>query len=142
MIAIIAICALLAFTLLIFYTAYAMGFKRNAYTPKTKSDPSSKMRISFSDTIKAGIDFANSAPSERVYIKSDDGLRLCARFYKGNLKKLIILFHGYRSTAEHDFGNALEWYLSQGLNVLLVDQRAHSNSEGKYITFGLKERYD
>ena len=142
MIAILAICALLAFTLLIFYTAYAMGFKRNAYTPKTKSDPSSKMRISFSDTIKAGIDFANSAPCERVYIKSDDGLRLCARFYKGNLKKLIILFHGYRSTAEHDFGNALEWYLSRGLNVLLVDQRAHSNSEGKYITFGLKERYD
>lgn len=47
MIAIIAICALLAFTLLIFYTAYAMGFKRNAYTPKTKSDPSSKMRTAF-----------------------------------------------------------------------------------------------
>lgn len=29
-----------------------------------------------------------------------------------------------------------------GLNVLLVDQRSHGESEGRLITFGVKERRD
>lgn len=29
-----------------------------------------------------------------------------------------------------------------GFNVLLVDQRAHGESEGKYLTFGVNERFD
>lgn len=141
-IAFIVVCALIIFTFIILYSSFVMGFKRKAYLPKTESDPSSQMRISFSSTIKEGIDFANSAPFERVSIKSEDGLTLYAKYYKGNSKRLVIMFHGYRATAEHDFGNALKWFASLGFNVLLVDQRSHSNSEGKYITFGLKERFD
>lgn len=61
---------------------------------------------------------------------------------KTNSNKVIILFHGYRSSAKRDFSLAVKIYLEMGLNVLLVDQRAHGNSEGKLITFGVKESRD
>ena len=52
------------------------------------------------------------------------------------------MFHGYRSIAENDFAGIFSYYYELGYNILLVDQRAHGRSEGKYITFGIKERFD
>ncbi len=89
------------------------------------------------------IDEALKIPYEELYIKSFDGLRLFGRYYevtKG--APLQILFHGYRSNAIRDFSGGLQFYLDLGLNVLLVDQRAHGKSHGKAITFGVLERYD
>ena len=53
-----------------------------------------------------------------------------------------ILFHGYKSSAERDFCGGLREGIDGGFNVLLVDQRAHGESEGKYLTFGVNERFD
>ena len=52
------------------------------------------------------------------------------------------MLHGYRSGAERDFCGGLKFGIDSGFNVLLVDQRAHGKSEGKCLTFGIKERYD
>jgi fermentation-respiration switch protein FrsA (DUF1100 family) len=49
--------------------------------------------------------------------------------------------HGFHST-QKDFVCAVDFFLSLGYNVLLAAQRAHGESEGKWITFGAKERYD
>ena len=74
---------------------------------------------------------------------SFDGLKLYARYYDcGRKDKVIILFHGYRSMSRVDFGLVIKVYMDDGYNVLLVDQRAHGKSEGKYIGFGALERYD
>jgi len=74
---------------------------------------------------------------------SFDGLKLYARYYEcGKKDKVIILFHGYRSMSRVDFGSVIQVYLDEGYNVLLIDQRAHGKSEGKYIGFGALERYD
>jgi pimeloyl-ACP methyl ester carboxylesterase len=54
----------------------------------------------------------------------------------------MIFFHGYRSSSSRDFSCALKMYMNLGFNVLLVDQRAHGRSEGKLITFGIKESRD
>ena len=54
----------------------------------------------------------------------------------------IILFHGYRSHHLQDFAGIYGYYHSIGLNLLLVRQRAHGESGGKYITFGVRERRD
>ena len=54
----------------------------------------------------------------------------------------IILFHGYHSHHLQDFAGIYEYYHSIGLNLLLVRQRAHGESGGKYVTFGVKERLD
>ena len=87
---------------------------------------------------------ALSVPYEDVFITSFDGLRLHAKFYAASERKapVQIMFHGYKSSAERDFCGGLREGIDGGFNVLLVDQRAHGESEGKYLTFGVNERFD
>lgn len=88
-------------------------------------------------------EYLNSQHFEFVEIKSYDNLKLVAKYFeKEKSNKIIIMFHGYRSIAENDFAAQAKWYYENGYNVLLVDQRSHGKSEGKYITFGTKEKYD
>ncbi len=95
------------------------------------------------DRIMLGREYIKSLPYENVYITSHDGLRLRARYYdNGNPKKVILFAHGYKSNGEHDFSCAFEPYKNQGFDFLLIDQRAHGESEGEYICFGTKERFD
>ncbi len=89
------------------------------------------------------INEALKMPYEEVYIKSFDGLRLFGRYYEtAKGAPVQMLFHGYRSNAIRDFSGGLQFYMGLGFNVLLVDQRAHGQSEGKAIAFGVLERYD
>lgn len=89
------------------------------------------------------IDELNRIPFEQVYITSHDGLQLAARYYHvADGAPLDIAVHGYRGTALRDFCGGTPFCLRCGHNVLLIDQRAHGLSEGKTITFGIKERYD
>lgn len=93
--------------------------------------------------VRRGAEFIRSSPSEEVFIKSHDGLRLHGLLISAdNAKATVILFHGFRSFAEFEFSSIAEKYHKRGYNLLLVTQRAHGKSEGKYITFGLEERYD
>lgn len=81
--------------------------------------------------------------AEEVTIESFDGLKLCGTWLAAeNPKGTIILAHGYRSCKLVEFGMVLDFYRSYGLNILLPDQRAHGKSEGKIITFGVKECQD
>lgn len=78
-----------------------------------------------------------------VWTQSHDGLKLHAHWVPADDPKgTVILAHGYRSTKLLDFGMVLELYHNLGLNLLLIDQRSHARSEGKYITFGVLESRD
>lgn len=78
-----------------------------------------------------------------VYITSYDGLRLYAQWVPAeNPRGTVLLAHGYRSTKLLDFGVAFEIYHEMGLNLLIPDQRSHGKSQGKFITFGVKESRD
>ncbi len=78
-----------------------------------------------------------------ITTQSKDGLHLYARYIPAkNAKGTIILAHGYRSSPYVDFSMALDYYHNLGLNMILPDQRSHGKSEGKYITFGVKEWED
>lgn len=80
---------------------------------------------------------------EYVTIKSYDGLTLSGRYYAiQENAPLIIVFHGYRSAALRDCAGGFALGLKWGYNVLAVDQRSHGRSEGRVISFGIKERYD
>lgn len=97
----------------------------------------------FLPEIRRGAEFIKSLPSEDVFIVSCDGLRLHGRLLCAeNAKATVILFHGFRSFPEFEFATVAEKYHNIGYNLLLVTQRAHGKSEGKYITFGLEERFD
>ena len=88
-------------------------------------------------------EWLNEYPRKFVSITSDDGLLLeGALFEKENSKKLLIAFHGYTSEGQKDYIVQAKYYLENGFNVMLVDQRAHGNSAGKYVGFGVLDSED
>ncbi len=88
-------------------------------------------------------EWAETVHSEELRITSGDGLRLYATWFPAeNACKTVVCLHGYLSNGYNDFGSLLKFYHDAGLNVLLVDQRAHNRSEGRHIGFGVLERYD
>ena len=86
---------------------------------------------------------AEAVPFEEVGIRSRDGLKLYGRYYHiADGAPLMLLFHGYHGFALRDFAGAHKIARENGLNMLVVDERAHGRSEGHTIAFGVKERYD
>lgn len=80
---------------------------------------------------------------EDVWIKSDDGLKLHATWFpQDEQKKVVICFHGYTSKGMSDYIGLSGYYMKRGYSMLLVDERAHGESEGKYIGFGCLDRRD
>ncbi len=104
--------------------------------------PVNKPLEKYKDVIRKGIEYNLSAPHKLVHTVSFDGLKLSARYYDNGFDRTVILFHGYRSSAVRDFSCAVKMYKNFGFNVLLCDQRSHGNSEGRLITFGIKESRD
>jgi len=81
--------------------------------------------------------------AQDIYTTSYDGLKLHGLWIPAeNPKGTMILAHGYRSTKLCDFGMAFPYYHELGMNILVPDQRSHGKSEGRYITFGVKESRD
>ena len=95
------------------------------------------------ENIVIGDKFLKENPSQELEIESFDGLKLRGAWVPAeNPKGTILLAHGYRSSKLVDFSLAFGMYHTLGMNILLPDQRAHGKSEGKYITFGVKESRD
>lgn len=94
-------------------------------------------------TIRAVKEWLAGQPQEDVWVTSDDGLRLFGKFFPcGNSKKTVICFHGYTSEGMNDYSTLAKFYLDNGYNLMIVDQRAHGKSEGTYIGFGCLDRFD
>ncbi len=136
---IIAVIFIITAAVLYYFTkrTFARGGKVYELDEVLKDSPDQLERIA------KGKSKLETMPFERHTIISHDGLRLVAQLYraKGETNKYIISMHGYRSSSE-DFMCAMGFFMSQGYNVLAIEQRAHGASEGKWITFGIKERYD
>lgn len=82
-------------------------------------------------------------PIERVGLTSYDGLHLVAELVpQKNARGTLIFFHGWHGSPVHDFGSALSYYYGKGFQLLLVHQRGQGLSEGRYMTFGIRERHD
>ncbi len=80
---------------------------------------------------------------DTVSVTSFDGLRLSGRYYQIKPGAPVILtFHGYRSLTLRDCAGSFALGLKLGFNVLAPDQRAHGHSEGRVISFGIRERQD
>ena len=82
-------------------------------------------------------------PHSDQWVMSEDGLRLHGTWFpRGDCKKVVICFHGYTSQGMKDYFGLSGYYLNHGYSMLLVDERAHGESEGKYIGFGCLDRQD
>lgn len=86
--------------------------------------------------------FYNENIKKLVEINSYDNYSLYGNLYENEKEKpWIIIVHGYYSSG-FKMSPIGKKYYDEGYNVLIIEQRAHSISEGKYITFGYKEKYD
>lgn len=81
---------------------------------------------------------------KHYYMTSSDGLKLHASFLpaKTPSDRYVLGIHGYRCYGTKEFDSISRFYHTHGFNCFLIDHRAHGESEGKYITFGLKECED
>ena len=125
-------------------SVYFMVFCSNRkYHPAPDSMPKGEQYEPYAEQLIKNVRWLAAQPCEKVYITSHDGLKLAARYYEADKNApTIIMFHGYRSTALRDASGAAPYGIRHGFNVLLPDQRSHGESEGRNITFGVKERYD
>ena len=126
------------------YLSYRVAF----YAPDKKQNDihnilTGEQYDGYREEMLAGIDWLWSQPHENIRMPSRDGLQLTGRYYhRADSAPLVICFHGYRGNIMRDFCGVASVLLRSGYNVLLVNERAHMDSEGHTITFGIKERYD
>lgn len=134
------IIAIIFILMFIIYLAFIDTFtnKKRLHSVLSNDTPYAK----YIDIIKKNKEYFDTVEDEEVYIESFDGLKLKAHYVNsGNSNKLLIFFHGFKSSYKTDLTNAKS-YVDKGYSLLMIEQRAHGDSEGKYITFGVKERYD
>lgn len=143
-----AVLAVLA-ALLVLYIALCVSVFRFAFRRKEKKGQARVEQAlayvgEYRDFVSRAMGKLALLPFEEVRIRSHDGLSLYARLYgREEAPATVVLFHGYRSYGDNDFSGIFPYYLDErGYRILLVDQRAHGKSEGKYITFGIHERRD
>lgn len=84
-------------------------------------------------------------PSERMYIRSARGNRLCGWYYRcgeGNSERIAMIIHGYRSNHLENGGLYYEDWLKRGFDVFMADNTAHGESEGEIIGYDCYEWQD
>ena len=139
---ILTLAVILLFVLVVFYF-FSLAFMRKSNANVDDMDTTINESLKpFSAVMEKGMDFIRNTPHEWLYTTAFDGVKLAGRYFDNNSSCTIFLFHGYRSSGIHDFSCAVEMYYKMGFNIFLADQRAHGNSSGKLITFGVKESRD
>ena len=95
------------------------------------------------EQITEGIEWLQENATDTAHIESFDGLRLFAWVVEQEKARgTVLMCHGYRSRGFLDFSCAFRFFYEQGLNLVVIEQRACGNSEGNVITFGIKESRD
>ncbi len=129
------------------YAIASYFYHRTMLRSNAKRDRTQKMAGTDWDryipTIRAAKEWLAEQPQEEVWVTSDDGLKLFGRFFPNNgSRKTVLCFHGYTSEGLNDYSTLARFYLDQGFNLMIVDERAHGRSEGTYIGFGCLDRHD
>ncbi len=120
---------------------FKIGFNR--YEGKNYWYGGEIKKAPYADRVNKAMAWIRSQNLKKVMIRSKDQLRLVGRILECDSPRgVIILMHGYHSCAIHDFSCAVEYYHNLGFVLIMPDLRAHGDSDGKYITFGIKEKDD
>ena len=140
------ILALAALYLAASLVTFELVFRRfsGKFNPTRKlTNATDDLLAPYHELIDGGMEWLKTHPSEAVEITSEDGLRLCGRLYiHPEARAVLVACHGYRSNGVRDFASACRYYGGHDMSILLIDQRACGKSEGRFITFGVKESSD
>ena len=97
----------------------------------------------YKDKIIDNLEWINNIEYKDIYIRNRDNLLLHGIYIDNpKSKKILVLLHGYRSTPNRDVYPSVKDYYDLNYSILIIDQRACGKSQGKYITFGYKEKKD
>ena len=138
---------LLLFGLIGGYCMYRFAIRRddkrtNPYWDRPLKKPDSVTEEEF-EKMREGEDLLKSKMCEFYSMRSRDGLRLVARYYRHPSERgIFLMVHGYRSSSIADFSGAVKSVWDMGYSLFMIDERAHGRSEGRAIGFGVLERYD
>ncbi len=97
----------------------------------------------YKKTITPRAEWVRSQSLEHITVSSRDGLTLHGDILHadGESKGTVIACHGYTSSSIANASIAV-FFHKLGYDVLLCDSRAHGNSEGNYVGFGILDRFD
>ncbi len=129
------------------YIMFLLVFGRNYGLPESSGDdngyamsPTGSLRTEF---MKPRKEYLRGISCVNETVESFDGLKLVGHFYKGTDESVtVICVHGYRGNYIDEFAGISEIFFKRGYNILMTDDRAHGESEGKYIGYGVLDRYD
>ncbi len=132
----------LAFLCLLFgYVCFSIGNIRKKKYPCGEHEQDGEH---LPPLLRQGREWYDRQDFETVSIPSHDGLCLKAQVLKaeGEAKGVVVLMHGYHSSPRRDFALHARALHQAGYHIVLAHQRAHGESQGRYICFGVKERLD
>lgn len=137
---------------LVLLAAYfvACGMLVNRFLRRKPDDPEAFLRrmekgpnAPYFKVIRDNLAWFPAQDTEDVYTQSFDGLKLHGKYLPcENSRGTLLLVHGFHGSGNTDFSCVLPYYHSLGFDLLVIDQRSHLGSEGKYLTMGVLERYD
>lgn len=140
--------ALIGGTAQLFASAYLFLYafyreKIRFFDSNTEETMSEDWKI-FIQKSKEGEEWMKTKKMETITILSEEGLRLTATMLwaEKNTGKTVVAVHGYRGNGIRDFAGSARFYHELGYNLLIVHNRAHGDSEGKWIGFGWKDKND
>lgn len=138
------VCSLIFIFIVLLYYIYRYTFAADETRIADDFEvPQVDSYMQYEDTVKKNVSAMKEHPHEKVEITTKDKVKLVGHYYHmRDHAPLMLVFHGYRSSAYRDGMGAFMVSEKNGYNVLLVNQRAHKESGGRTITFGIKERYD
>lgn len=140
----ILVVLLVALLLFAYYVFRFAVVRKEEISPRDPQFVDKNPKIQYPERVREGMHWIAAQPLEDVWIESFDHLRLHASYLKaqGKARGLILAFNGWRSLVWYDYSGAARYYHELGFDLLLVDQRCCSESEGRYIGFGVLERQD
>lgn len=140
---VLLICLLILLAAVFYYLYYETFYSPHKDQGEKLSIHPGSVYYPFRDRITESFQVLSSFSYEDCFTKSFDGLLLHARYLKGTPgMPLVICCHGYRSAAFKDFCGGGPVLHEKGFSLLLIDERAHGQSEGHTISFGVNERQD
>ena len=138
--------AIIAFALILAFIIFSkVSVRKKPKGPDIHSIFSqNKIDIVGEENLKELLMWSTKNATDDAYVTSGDGLKLHCTVIRaeGEAKGVVIVFHGFRSFGARDFCLQLPLLHETGYHIMLVDQRSHGKSEGKYICYGTKERED
>lgn len=114
-------------------TTRGLRFLEQALTGNRKRDREAEREI----------EWVHGQKFEKIEIQSQDELELTGYLLEHpKAERMILMFHGWRGRWDKDGAALAHGLYEKNCSILMVNQRAHGSSGGKYIGFGVLERHD